>query len=71
MYALFRYKYDYYEFEHLVVVSASKKLLEKRYNEMPDYEKLQYPLITTVTQRGEFIGSESSHCYITQVEELK
>ena len=71
MYALFEYNYDYYEFEWLCAVSTNKKLLTERYNEMPEDRKLRYPLITTVKQREEFIGSESSHYFITQVEELK
>lgn len=70
MYGLFRFSYDYHQFEHLCSVSARKEALEERYEAIKSLTKWCRPLVAA-EKHDEFAENEEAHYCILPVEELK
>jgi hypothetical protein len=70
MFALFKYTYDYHQFQRLCAVSARKDLLEERYYQIRKDMKWSFPLISA-ENHAEFKEKEEGHYCIVQIEELK
>ena len=64
MSVLFKYSYDYYEWENLIAVSNDINLLEKRYAS----EDQDVPLISYKEEHEHYQDREEGHFSINSVE---
>ena len=70
MYGLFRFTYDWHEFQSLCAVSKSTEALTKRYDEIMALSKLHRPLIVGKDAHEEMRDMEGDHYCILPVQEL-
>lgn len=69
MYGLFRFTYDYHQFQRLECVSRSVEALEARYEQLRSEQRYLFPLIDA-ERHDEFWGMEEAHYCILPVEEV-
>jgi len=73
MLGLFRYRYDWCEWEHIACVSNSKELLEERYEKMREHYKtlsIEPDPLIPLDQHEVFSDNEKGHYCIRPVEVL-
>lgn len=70
MYGLFRFTYDYHQFQRLVCVSASVEALERHYEQMKEKSPAIF-LLVPEEKHDEFWDNEDAHYCILPVEEVK
>lgn len=67
IYGLFRYTYDWHEFERILRASESVQALEAHYADIKQLSPNCDPLVTSAEAHSEFAQSESNHYHIREL----